>query len=69
VILEVLGWLVAADAVAAMLFAGAVYAAGRRSGHPVAAGRAAGIAGCLIVPALLLYAMVWLVLRKLLPDI
>jgi hypothetical protein len=69
VILEVLGWLVVADAVAAALFAGAVYAAGRRSGHPVPAGRAVGIAGCLIVPALLLYAIVWLVLRKLLPDV
>jgi hypothetical protein len=69
VILEVLGWLVVADAVAALLFAGAVYAAGRRSGNPVPPGRAIGIAGCLIVPALLLYAIVWLVLRKLLPDV
>ena len=68
-IFEVLGWLVVADTVAAVLFAGAVYAAARRSGHPVPAGRAAGIAGCLIVPALLLYAIVWLVLRKLLPDV
>ena len=62
-ILQVFGWLVLADAVAAVLFALAVYAAGRNSGHPVAAGKAAGLAGCLIIPAVLLYGIAWMWVR------
>jgi hypothetical protein len=63
VILEVLGWLAAADAVAAVLLAGIVYAIGRRKGSGVTVGRAAGLAVLLGLPAGLLYLAVWLVWR------
>lgn len=61
--LNVLGWLVLADAAAASLFALLLYLVGRRSGHPVAMGKAAGLAGCLTVPAALLYGIAWLWIR------
>jgi len=63
VILQVLGWLVLADAIAAALFALAVYLAGRRSGQPVGPGKSIGLAGCLTVPAVLLYAVVLMWMR------
>lgn|GEM_PF-5577423 len=63
-ILDVLGWLVLADAVAAAFLALLVYMAGRRSGYRVAVGKALGLAGCLTVPAVLLYGIVWLFIRK-----
>jgi lipopolysaccharide export LptBFGC system permease protein LptF len=62
-ILDVLGGLAAADAVAAGLLGLIVYVVGRRSGHPVSGGNAIGLAGCLTLPAVLLYVAVWLVLR------
>lgn len=63
-ILDVLGWLAAADAVAAVLFAAALWVIGRRSGHPVPAGTAAWLAGCFTLPALLLYLIAWLWVRR-----
>jgi hypothetical protein len=62
-ILEVVGWVAAADAVAAGLLGLAVYVVGRRSGHPVSGGKAIGLAGCLTLPAVVLYAAVWLWVR------
>jgi len=59
----VLGGLAAADAVAAGLLGLIVYVVGRRSGHPVSGGKAVGLAGCLTLPAVLLYVAIWLVLR------
>jgi len=64
VILDVLGWLVLTDAAAAALLALAIYVAGRRSSHRVTMGKAAGLAGCLTVPAVLLYGIVWLWIRR-----
>jgi hypothetical protein len=64
VILDVLGWLVLADALAAAFLALLVYVAGRRSGHRVAMGKAVGLAGCLTIPAVLIYGIVWLFIRK-----
>jgi hypothetical protein len=61
--LEVLGWLAAADAVAAVFIAGAVYLIGRRSHHPVPIGTAAGIAVILTLPAVLLYFAAWMWVR------
>ena len=63
-ILDVLGWVVLADAVAAALLGLVVYVVGRRSGHPVSGGKAVGLAGCLTLPAVLLYAAVWLWVRR-----
>jgi lipopolysaccharide export LptBFGC system permease protein LptF len=62
-ILDVLGWLTVADAVAAGLLGVIVYVVGRRSGHPVSGGKAAGLAGCLTLPAVVLYVAVWLWVR------
>ena len=62
-ILDVLGWVVVADAVAAALFGLILYLVGKRSGPPVAGRKAVGIAGCLTLPAVLLYGIVWLWLR------
>ena len=67
-ILEVLGWLAVADAVAAVLFAAVLWVIGRRSGHPVPAGTAAGLAGCLTLPAILFYGIAWLWVRRLWPE-
>jgi Kef-type K+ transport system membrane component KefB len=64
VILDVLGWLVVADAVAAAMLALAIYVAGRRSSHRVTVGKVAGLAGCLTLPAVLLYGIVWLWIRR-----
>ena len=60
-ILDVLRWLAVADAVAAVVLAGVVYAIGRRTG--VTVGRAAGLAVLLGLPAAALYVAVWLLLR------
>ena len=60
---DVLGWLAAADAVAAGLLGLVVYVVGRRSGHPVSGAQALGLAGCLTLPAVLLYVAAWLWLR------
>ena len=62
-ILDVLGWLALADAVAAALFAGLVYAGGHRAGKEVTVGGAVGLAVLLGLPAGLLYAVVWLFAR------
>jgi lipopolysaccharide export LptBFGC system permease protein LptF len=62
-ILDVVGWLAAADAVAAGLLGLIVYVVGKRSDHPVSGGKAVGLAGCLTLPAILLYLAVWLWLR------
>jgi len=62
-ILDVLGWLIVADAVAAALFGLIVFMVGKRSGPPVSGGKAVGIAGCLTLPAVLLYVVVWLWMR------
>ena len=62
-ILDVLGWLAVADAVAAVLLAGTVYAIGRRSGNDVTIGRAVGLALLVGLPAVTLYFAVWLILR------
>ena len=59
-ILDVLGWAAAADALAAGVLGLIVYVIGKRSRHPVSGGRAAGLAGCLALPAAVLYAAVWL---------
>jgi hypothetical protein len=58
--LDVLAWVVVADAVAAVLFGLIVYLVGKRSRQPVSGGKAIGIAGCLTLPAALLYGIVWL---------
>jgi hypothetical protein len=63
VILDVLGWLAAADAVAALAIAGAIYLIGRRSKHPVPVGTAAGIAVFLTLPVVLLYFAAWMWVR------
>ena len=63
-ILDVLGWVAVADAVAAAALGVVVYVVGRRSGHPVSGGKAAGLAGCLTLPAVLLYGVVWLWARR-----
>jgi hypothetical protein len=63
VILDVLGGLAVADAVAAVVLAGIVYAIGRRTGVGVTAGRAAGLALLLGLPAAALYLAVWALLR------
>jgi lipopolysaccharide export LptBFGC system permease protein LptF len=63
-ILNVFGWLAAADAVAAGVLGLIVYVVGKRSGHPVPGGKAAGLAGCLALPALMLYVAVWLWVRS-----
>ena len=63
-ILDVLGWVVVADAVAAAGLGLVVYVIGRRSGHAVSGGKAAGLAGCLTLPAVLLYVAVWLCMRR-----
>ena len=62
-ILQVLGWVAAADAVAAGLLGLIVYVVGRRSAHPVSGGKAVGLAGCLTLPAVILYVAVWLWVR------
>lgn len=62
-ILDVLGWLAAADAVAAVLLAGTVYAVGRRSGNDVTIGRVVSLALLVGLPAVTLYFAVWLILR------
>jgi hypothetical protein len=59
-VIEVLGWLTVADVVAAGLFAVVLYVIGKRSREPVSGGKAAALAGCLAVPAVLLYLAVWL---------
>ena len=59
-ILDVLGWVVLADAAAAAALGVAVYVVGRQSGHRVSGGKAVGLAGCLTLPAVLLYGAVWL---------
>jgi hypothetical protein len=60
VILDVLGWLAAADAVAAALLAGLIYAIGKRSGTGVSVWRAVGLAVLLGSPAAVLFLVVWL---------
>lgn len=62
-ILNLLGWVAAADAVAAGVLSLLVYLVGKRSGHPVSGGKAAGLAGCMTLPAVLLYVAIWLMLR------
>ncbi|HKB03301.1 MAG TPA: hypothetical protein VKD90_13840 [Gemmataceae bacterium] len=62
-ILDVLAWVVVADAVAAALFGLIVFLVGKRSSDPVSGGKAVGIAGCLTLPAVLLYGIAWLWLR------
>lgn len=54
-ILNLLGWLAVADAVAAAVLAGLVYAIGKRSGSDVTAGRAVGLAVLMGLPAAVLY--------------
>jgi hypothetical protein len=62
-ILDVLAWVVVADAVAAAVLGLIVYVVGKRSAHPVSGGKAIGLAGCLTLPAVLLYGIVWMWLR------
>ena len=62
-ILDLLGWLAVADAVAAVVLAGIVYAIGRRRGTEVTIGRAVGLAVLLGLPAAVLYVAVWLLLQ------
>jgi hypothetical protein len=61
--LDVLGWLAAADAVAALAIAGAIYVIGKRSSHPVPLGTVAGIAVFLTLPVVLLYFAAWMLAR------
>jgi hypothetical protein len=63
VILQVLGWLAMADAIAAAILAGLIYIVGRRSAHQVGGGRCVGLAIFFGLPATLLYLMAWLVSR------
>ena len=62
-ILDVLGWLAVADAIAAVVLAGVVYAIGRRTWTGVTVGQALGLAVLLELPAGLLYLAVWLLSR------
>jgi hypothetical protein len=62
VILDVLGWLAVADAIAAVLLATTVYAIGRRSGNDVTIGRVVGLAVLVGLPAAALYFAVWMIL-------
>jgi hypothetical protein len=59
VILDVLAWCVAADAAAAALISGLVYVASRQSRHPVPVRSTIALAIFLILPAVLLYFLVW----------
>ena len=61
-ILDVLGWLAVADAIAAVLLATTVYAIGRRSGNDVTIGRVVGLAVLVGLPAAALYFAVWMIL-------
>jgi hypothetical protein len=61
--LEVFGWLVAADAIAALAIALAIYFVGKRSRQPVPVGKTAAIAVFLTLPAVLLYVIAWAWLR------
>ena len=54
-ILDALGWLAVGDAAAAVVLAGLIFIAGRRSRHPVTAGRCFGLAILFGLPATLLY--------------
>jgi hypothetical protein len=63
VILDVLGGLALADAVAAVLFAATIYLIGRRSGNDVTIGRAVGLAIFIGLPAAALYFAVRLIMR------
>ena len=62
-ILDVLGWVAIADAVAAVLLAATVYVTGRRSEGGVTVGRAVGLALLLALPAATLYLAAWLIRR------
>lgn len=62
-ILDVLAWCVAADAAAAVLIAGLVYFSSRRSRNPVPMRSAAALAIFLVLPAVLLFLLVWAFIR------
>jgi hypothetical protein len=62
VILDVLGGLAVADALAAVVFAATIYLIGRRSGNDVTIGRAVGLAILIGLPAAALYFAVRLIL-------
>ncbi len=61
-ILDVLGGLAVADALAAVVFAATIYLIGRRSGNDVTIGRAVGLAILIGLPAAALYFAVRLIL-------
>jgi len=62
VILDVLGGLALADAVAAVLFAATIYLIGRRSGNDVTIGRAVSLAVLFGLPMAALYVAARLIL-------
>lgn len=62
-IVEVLGWVAVADAIAAVLLAALVYALGRRSNGGVTIGTAVRLAIFLTVPAATLYVAARLISR------
>lgn len=61
-ILDVLGGLAVADALAAVVFAATIYLIGRRSGNDVTIGRAVGLAILIGLPPAALYFAVRLIL-------
>jgi hypothetical protein len=60
-IVDVLGWVAVADAVAAVVLASLVYAIGQRSNPRVTFGRAVWVAVLFALPAASLYVAAWLI--------
>ena len=52
-------WLAVADLAASAAFAALVYAAGRRSPHPVPGRTALGLVALLALPGVVVYGLVW----------
>jgi len=63
VILEILAWCVAADLAAAVVIAGLVYFSSRRSRNPVPIRSTVALVVFLVLPAVLLYLLVWAFIR------
>jgi hypothetical protein len=62
-IVETLGWVAVADAVAGAVLALAIYFSGRRSGYPVSRPHAVGLAVLFGLPATLLFVIAWCAAR------
>jgi hypothetical protein len=63
VILEILAWCVAADLAGAIMIAGLVFFSSRRSRNPVPIRSTVALIVFLILPAVLLFLLVWAFIR------